>query len=89
MKKLLTAILMAISLWTVNSAQGRVGIGTNSPTDLLHLNAAMGDPLRVQVAGSTKLRVWNNGGTTIGSTNIPATGAGTVTGNGRATVFIQ
>ena len=26
---------------------GRVGIGTNSPTDMLHLNAATGDPLRV------------------------------------------
>ena len=51
---------------------GRVGIGTNTPSDLLHLNAASGDPLRVQVAGSTKLRVWNNGGTSIGTTQAPA-----------------
>lgn len=51
---------------------GRVGIGTNSPTDLLHLNAASGDPLRVQVAGNTKFRVWNNGGTSIGSSTAPA-----------------
>lgn len=50
---------------------GKVGMGTNSPTDLLHLNAATGDPLRVQVAGSTKLRTWNNGGTSLGSATTP------------------
>lgn len=49
-----------------------VGIGTISPTDKLHINAPAGiDPLRVQANGSTKLRVFDNGGTTIGGLTIP------------------
>jgi hypothetical protein len=49
-----------------------VGIGTTSQTDKLHINAPAGiDPLRVQANGSTKLRVFENGGTTIGGLTIP------------------
>lgn len=50
---------------------GRVGIGTNTPASLLHLSATTGDPLRIQIAGLTKLRVHNNGGTTIGALTTP------------------
>ena len=49
-----------------------VGIGVVNPTDKLHLNSATGqDALRVQVNSSTKLRVWNNGGTSLGSLTTP------------------
>jgi hypothetical protein len=52
---------------------GEVGIGTTSPTSNLHISASTGaDPLRIQVAGSTKLMVHDNGGVGIGySTSTP------------------
>lgn len=51
---------------------GRIGIGTNSPTDRLHINASPSeDALRVQVNSSTKMRVWNNGGTSLGIASTP------------------
>ncbi len=49
-----------------------IGIGTAVPTDKLHINSAITeDPLRVQVNNSTKLRVWANGGTSVGSVALP------------------
>jgi hypothetical protein len=51
---------------------GRMGLGTNTPSDLFHINSLVDNPLRVQVNGTTKFRVWNNGGTTIGSLSTPA-----------------
>jgi phage gp45-like len=51
---------------------GNVGIGTNAPTDKLHIIANnTEDALRVQVNNSTKLRVWNNGGTSLGIGSSP------------------
>ena len=45
----------------------RVGINNNSPTDWLHISApANQDALRVQVDGTTRLRVHGNGGVSIG-----------------------
>lgn len=55
------------------SAQ-KVGVGTTSPSDALHIRAeANEDAMRVQVGTSTKLRVFNNGGTSIGSNNSSGT----------------
>ena len=51
---------------------GKIGIGTNSPTDRFHINtSASEDAFRVQVNSSTKMRVWNNGGTSIGIASTP------------------
>jgi hypothetical protein len=51
---------------------GKAGIGTNLPSDKLHINAgASEDALRVQVNSSTKMRVWNNGGTSVGIASTP------------------
>lgn len=50
-------------------SSGRIGINT-SPTARLHLNAPAGeDALRVQVNGSTRLRVNANGGIALGTNN--------------------
>lgn len=70
MKKYLP-LFSSLFLFEVIVAQN-VGIGTTSPTDKLHINAPAGiHPLRVQANGSTKLRVFDNGGTTIGGLTIP------------------
>ncbi len=69
--------LFFISLMSVLQLPAQnVGIGVVNPTDKLHVNTAIGeDALRVQINSSTKLRVWNNGGTSIGSfTTPPANG---------------
>lgn len=50
----------------------RTGIGTNSPSDFLHLNVPPStNALRVQIDGSTKLRVRDNGGVVIGVNAVP------------------
>lgn len=71
MKKVIVltiSILLCCIAYTQN-----VGIGTVSPTDKLHINSATGqDPLRVQINGSTKLRVNDNGGTSIGTLTVPS-----------------
>lgn len=52
---------------------GKVGINAN-PSDRLHVRALSGeDALRVQIGGATKLRVFQNGGTTIGTNNVSGT----------------
>lgn len=54
---------------TATSA-GRIGINA-TPTDTLHINAPAGeDALRVQVDGNTSLRVYANGGVSLGANNI-------------------
>lgn len=46
---------------------GKVGIGTNSPSDRLHVDAPAGEnALRVRVGGGTRLRVHDNGGVSVG-----------------------
>jgi hypothetical protein len=53
-------------------ASGGVGIGTTSPNSHLHVNGDGVDPsLRVQVSGSSKLVVRENGGTSIGANVTP------------------
>lgn len=68
--------LFTLLILSERSIGQNVGIGIAAPTDKLHVNsAASQDALRVQVNGSTKLRVWANGGTTIGSlVNAPLNG---------------
>jgi len=62
----------------VIQATGKTGIGTTGPTDRLHVRSSAGeDPLRVQIENSTKLRVHQNGGTSLGvnsPTNTPDNG---------------
>lgn len=55
---------------------GDVGIGTNAPSDKLQVDAAVGqDALRVRVGGTTRFRVHDNGGVSIGvNLNPPAAG---------------
>src|SRR5678815_298275 len=65
----------------INSAAGLVGIGTTSPTDKLHVNSPSGtNPLRIQVNGSTKLRLSSGGGVSIGSSTTPPSNGLYVTG---------
>lgn len=50
----------------------RIGIGESDPTDFLHINTPPAtDALRVQIDGSTKLRVRSNGGVAVGVNAIP------------------
>jgi hypothetical protein len=66
MKIFLSALFTQVIYLGVYSQN--IGIGTTTPTDKLHIASAVGeDALRVQVGGITKLRVWNNGGVSIGS----------------------
>lgn len=60
----------------INSAAGFVGIGTTAPTERLHVNSAIGaNAFRVQVGGSTKFLVHDNGGISIGTfLNAPVNG---------------
>jgi hypothetical protein len=68
--KTITLLLTLIALQQL--AAQNVGIGLVNPSDKLHINSGVGeDAFRVQVNSSTKLRVWNNGGTSIGSLTTP------------------
>ena len=54
---------------------GKIGIGTTSPSDRLHINSDAGEnALSVQVNGSTRLRVHSNGGVSIGANQTPPSG---------------
>ncbi|MEO0899783.1 MAG: tail fiber domain-containing protein [Bacteroidota bacterium] len=56
-------------------ADGQVGIGTTAPSDRMQIDANAGeDALRVRVGGTTRLRVHDNGGVSIGSNNTPPVG---------------
>jgi len=58
--------------------EGKVGVGTESPTDKLHISVpAATDALRVQSDGITRLRVNANGGVSLGA-NSTIIGAGDV-----------
>lgn len=75
MKYIYLAIIAQVTLRGGIFAQG-IGIGTSSPTDALHVvGTANDDPLRVQVGTATKLRVLNNGGTSLGANNTSGTPA--------------
>lgn len=79
--------LFVIGNGTSNSARsnaflilknGRTTIGNGTPGDRLQIEAEAGEnALRVRVAGTTRFRVYSNGGVAIGtnsSTHTPATG---------------
>ncbi|MEM9066406.1 MAG: hypothetical protein AAGB51_13055 [Planctomycetota bacterium] len=52
-----------------------IGIGTTSPSDRLHVNAPAGaDALRVQTNGTTRLRINDTGGVSLGANNTSVTG---------------
>ena len=64
--------LLPILFFDITIYSQNIGIGTTSPTDKLHINAAVGiNPLRVQANGATKLRVFENGGTAVGGLTTP------------------
>src|SRR5215218_7468797 len=73
--KLGTTTAVALKLYTNNVQRmvighttGNIGIGTQSPTERLHVNSASGfNPFRAQVDGNTKLLVHSNGGVAIGA----------------------
>ncbi|MEL6987393.1 MAG: hypothetical protein AAGK97_06140 [Bacteroidota bacterium] len=51
---------------------GKIGIGTSSPGDRLQIDASAGeDALRVRIGGTTRLRVHDNGGVSIGANRTP------------------
>jgi hypothetical protein len=51
---------------------GNTGIGTTSPAAKLHINAGSGqDGLRVQLSGSTRMWLNNNGGLSVGNYTTP------------------
>jgi len=53
--------------------EGRVGMGTTSPTSQLHVNSpADVDPLRIQLNGATKFAVKRNGYVAVGSNLLPS-----------------
>ncbi len=59
-----------------DETDGRVGVGTSSPSDRLHVAAAAGESaIRVQQGGTTRFRVNANGGVAIGANNT-SVGAG-------------
>lgn len=54
----------------VDADQNRLGVRTASPTDVLHVNSSTSEnAFRVEVGGTTKLRVYANGSLSIGSNN--------------------
>ncbi len=52
-------------------AGGGVGIGTNSPSDQLHISIPSGDAMRVQIGGQTRFRIHDNGGISVGVNSGP------------------
>lgn len=61
---------------------GKVGIGTNNPSDRLQVDAEAGeDALRVRVDGTTRLRVHDNGGVSVGVNAGPPPGGLLVEGD--------
>jgi hypothetical protein len=70
--KIFIVVILLLSKNILFAQTGNVGIGTAIPTDKLHINSPINeDPLRVQVNNTTKLRVWANGGTSIGALATP------------------
>lgn len=68
---------------TVESG-GKVGIGTEAPSDYLQVDAPSGnDAMRVRVGGTTRLRVHDNGGVSIGANVNPPTSGLYVLGQSR------
>ncbi len=62
---------------------GNVNIGTTSTSAKLMVNANSGDVFRARVSGNTKLKVHNNGGTTLGVNGTPPSNGLRVVGNVR------
>ncbi|MBY6203548.1 hypothetical protein [Halomonas denitrificans] len=52
-------------------AAGGVGIGTNNPSDQLHISIPSGDAMRVQIGGQTRFRIHDNGGISVGVNSGP------------------
>ncbi len=56
----------------MGSAGGQIGIGLTSPTAQLHIAATAEDALRIQVDGTTRLKVHANGNIGIGGNITPS-----------------
>jgi hypothetical protein len=77
-----TSLTLVTGGAAVATAGGRIGINT-TPSDMLHINAPAGEnPFRVQADGATALRVYANGGVSLGASNVN-TAADTVYVSGR------
>lgn len=75
-------------------AAGGVGIGLNNPSDFVHISApAGGDAFRIQLGGTTRLRVHDNGGVSVGVNAGPPAGGllvqGEIRGNTAVTRWLQ
>ncbi len=58
----------------IAAINGDFGVGTQNPSDKVHIVAASGqDAFRIQIGGATKFRVFSNGGTSIGTNNTSGT----------------
>src|SRR3712207_5358710 len=71
---------------------GNWGIGTADPTAKLHVNSTVSGqiPLRVQILGTTRFLVHNNGGMAIGTNETPPSNGLYVSGDaGFGTTFPQ
>ena len=65
-------------------AGGGVGIGTNNPSDLLHISAPDNtNAMRIQIGGQTRFRVHDNGGVSVGVNSDPPAGGLLVRGDVR------
>ncbi len=61
----------------IDSLNGRIGIGTATPQDRLHINSSQGEnAFRAQVNGVTRLMVHSNGGVAIGANTTPPQSGG-------------
>lgn len=82
-------LLFTMSIACEVNAQ-KVGVGTTTPSDALHIRSAVDDDaLRVQVGTATKFRVLNNGGSTIGTNNVSGTPANGLYVHGNAGIGIS
>ena len=74
-----TVFISEAQTWRTNSGNfyanpttTRLGIGTGSPNSMLHVNAGSGvDGLRIQLSGSTRMFLSNNGGLAVGNYVTP------------------
>jgi len=76
-----SASLTRVSGGLLTTNGSRAGINQLSPSDLLHISSPAGAPaFRVQVDGSTRIRVNANGGVSLGANNTAVAGGDTYIG---------
>ena len=69
---------------------GKVGIGIVNPSHNLHVKSESGEnPLKVQIGNATKMSVFSNGGTSVGTAATPPTNGLLVSGTLKASTIIE